>query len=192
MGKQRVPLATVGLVTAVLLAACGGSSKPSGSGSGGSSHGGVTAANVEKYPDCMRTHGVTNFPDAQVHGNSVQITINPSITGSPAFNSAQKACVHLLPAGGRQLDGGSAAQQRARFEGLLAFAACIRTHGFPGFPDPNRQGRLTIEMITQAGINLEQPAVRQAGDACVPASHGQITDADVARAIAQAGGAGSP
>ena len=39
-------------------------------------------------------------------------------------------------------------------------------------------------MIAHAGINLRQPAVLQAGDACVSVSHGQITRSDVAQAVA--------
>jgi hypothetical protein len=37
-------------------------------------------------------------------------------------------------------------------------------------------------MVTQAGINLHQPAVLQAADACVGVTHGLITKAAVARA----------
>jgi hypothetical protein len=177
----------VGL-TAVLLAACGGSNKPSSAGSSGSAHGAFTLANAEKYPDCMRAHGVGNFPDPQVKGKTVQIRIDPSITGSPAYASAQQACAYLIPAAVGPDAGLSAAQQQARSAGLLAFAACVRQHGFPSFPDPTRQGQLTVQMIRQAGINLAQPAVRRAGDACVASSRGQITKADVARAIANAGG----
>ncbi len=67
----------------------------------------------------------------------------------------------------------------------------MRTHGFPSFPDPTSQGRLTLAMITQAGINLQQPAVLQAGDACVSVSHGQITKGDVAQAVANPSASGS-
>ena len=67
----------------------------------------------------------------------------------------------------------------------------MRKHGFPSFPDPTSQGRLTLAMITHAGINLQQPAVLQAGDACVSVSHGQITKADVAQAVANPSASGS-
>ena len=67
----------------------------------------------------------------------------------------------------------------------------MRKHGFPNFPDPTSQGQLTLEMITHAGINLQQPAVLQAGDACVPVSHGQITKSDVAQAVANPSTSGS-
>ncbi|MGO9899831.1 MAG: hypothetical protein ACLP0J_09085 [Solirubrobacteraceae bacterium] len=67
----------------------------------------------------------------------------------------------------------------------------MRKHGFPNFPDPTSQGQLTLTMIRQAGINLQQPAVRQAGDACVSASHGQITKLNVAQAVADPSASGS-
>ena len=139
----------------------------------------------------MRDHGVTSFPDPQVSGNHLTLQITPSIIGSPAFKSAQKVCAYLLPAGAGQTNGGGLAQQKARTEGLLAFAACVRSHGFPSFPDPTSQGELTVEMIRQAGINLQQPAVLQAGDACVSVSHGQITRSDVAQAVANPSTSGS-
>jgi hypothetical protein len=178
-------------LTAVLLAACGGSGKPSSPGSTGSSHKAFTASNADKFPACMRDHGVTNFPDPQVNGNHLKIQITPSIIGSPAFKSAQKACAYLLPAGAGQINGPNPAQQKARTEGLVAFAACVRKHGFPSFPDPTSQGQLTLEMIARAGINLQQPAVLQAGDACVSVSHGQITKGDVAQAVADPSASGS-
>lgn len=187
--SPTISAALAAALAALLLAACGGSNKQTSSGASGASHGVVAAANFAKYPDCMRSHGVTNFPDPQVRGHTVQIKLDPSVTESPAFNSAQSVCAHLLPAGG-QVNRRSAAQERARVEGLLAFAACIRRHGFPSFPDPSSQGQLTVTMITQAGINLQQPAVQRVGDACVPASRGVITRADVARATGEGGGGG--
>jgi hypothetical protein len=178
-------LTVLAALAVVLLAACGGSNKPSNSGSpGGSSRNASTASDAHRYPGCMRVHGVTNFPDPQVNANHLTLQITPSVIGSPAFKSAQKACAYLLPAGAGQTKGRSPAQGKARIEGLLAFAACVRKHGFPRFPDPTSQGQMTVGMIRQAGINLQQPAVRGAGDACVSVSHGQITKSDVAQAVA--------
>ncbi len=180
---QIASLTLLAALTAVLLAACGGSSKPSGSRSSNSPPEASVASNAYKYPTCMRDHGVTSFPDPQVNGHHLTLEITPSIIASPAFKSAQKICAYLLPAGAHQSNT-SSAQQKALTEGLLAFAACVRKRGFPSFPDPTSQGQLTPEMISQAGIDLQQPALLQAGDACVPASHGQVTKGDVARAVA--------
>lgn len=46
------------------------------------------------FSQCMRAHGITNFPDPTFHGARVGVQLkgsglNPS---SPAFQSAQKAC----------------------------------------------------------------------------------------------------
>ena len=67
---------------------------------------------------------------------------------------------------------------------MLAFARCMRSHGFPSFPDPSSSGQLTHEMLANAGINIHQPAVLQAADACVSVTHGFITKAAVARFVA--------
>jgi hypothetical protein len=45
-------------------------------------------------------------------------------------------------------------------------------------------------MLAEAGINLHQPALLQAGDACVSVTHGVLTKADVARAVNQSNVAG--
>jgi hypothetical protein len=63
-----------------------------------------------KFSECMRSHGVPNFPDPEFHsggGNSIRIGgkkggpggINPN---SPQFQGAQKACQSILggPKGG--------------------------------------------------------------------------------------------
>jgi hypothetical protein len=78
----------------------------------------------------------------------------------------------------------SPAHSQAQIAALLAFIRCLRSHGFPNFPDPNSSGYISPEMVANAGINLHQPAVLQAGDACVSVSHGVITKAIVARLVA--------
>jgi hypothetical protein len=92
------------------------------------------------------------------------------------------ACHHLLPDGGSPSR--SAAQTQAQSAALLAFARCLRSHGFPGFPDPASSGQLTREMLANAGIDLHQPAFLQAADGCVSVTHGLLTKARVARFIA--------
>ena len=67
---------------------------------------------------------------------------------------------------------------------MLAFAGCIRRHGFTRFPDPTSTGQLSHQMLSAAGIDLHQPAVVRAADACVSVTHGFITRALVGRFIA--------
>jgi hypothetical protein len=186
------------LLAALLLAACGGAKRPGAGDSGPPQHAAAAAAAAYKFSACMRGHGVSSFQDPHISatGNSQQISIrvDPAITSSPDFKSAQKACAHLVPgmnAAGPGANGAGAAQQQAQTEGLVAFAACMRRHGFARFPDPDSQGRLTLTMIQKAGIDLGEPAVRPAADACTAASHGQITKADVTQAIKNPDGSGS-
>ncbi len=138
----------------------------------------------------MRNHGVTNFQDPHVHtnGNSVQIAVrvDPSITGSPHFKSAQRTCAHIMPG---LTNAPTQDDTQAHTAALLAFARCMRQHGFPKFPDPNSQGRLDGAMLSAAGINLQQPAIKPAGYACAPLTHGIITKADINQAIANPNGA---
>ena len=191
LSRLLPPLAATG-VTAVLVAACGGGAKQPANTVSSHPPQDNGAQDAYRFSACMRTHGVTNFQDPRVHtnGNQVEVTIHvdPAITGSPNFKSAQHACSHLLPNGG---NGPTPAQQRARAQAILAFAGCMRRHGFPKFPDPTSQGQLTPAMLSRAGINLHQPAIRPAAYACLPMTHGLITKADVNRAIATPGGSGS-
>jgi hypothetical protein len=132
------------------------------------------------FVHCMHSHGVPNFPDPNSSGEIPKEEVAP-LAGSPQFQSAQKACQHLQPGGGPVQ---SAAQRQSHTAALLPFARCLRSHGFPSFPDPTSSGELTREMLAQAGINLHQPAIVQVADACVGVTHGVLTKAAVARFVA--------
>lgn len=191
---RGVSLLVLTALCALLIVACGGSPKQSAASGRSQSAWSLKqlTTGAYKHSACMRHHGVSDFPDPTItssgHGQVVAIQITPTIADSPSFKSAQKVCAHLLPASqGNGNSEPSAAQQRARTQGLLAFATCMRRHGFPRFPDPDTQGRLSLAMIQQAGINLHEPAVKPAADTCTAASHGQVTKADVVQAIADPG-----
>lgn len=118
---------------ALAVGACGSSGKPSsGSGSGGASGSSSAGAGL-KFADCMRSHGVPNFPDPPSGGGGIQITpasgVNPQ---SPAFQSAQNACSKLMPGGGP----GRGPVSETRKLAMLRLAECMRAHGLTTFPDP--------------------------------------------------------
>jgi hypothetical protein len=188
--RRIASIVLFGALMATMIAACGGSKKPPPTASSGRpQHPGAAAY---RFAACMRTHGVSNFQDPQVsiNGNQVRVAIHvdPAITGSPSFKSAQKACGHFLPGGGPTDVGSSPAQMRARDEAMLAFAKCMRQRGFSKFPDPTSQGQLTLAMISNAGIDLQQPAVKPAAYACLPLTHGILTKANVNQAVANPNG----
>jgi hypothetical protein len=168
----------------LLIAACGSNSSATAgaSGQGANSASTPNTAQVEQqilaFSDCMRAHGVAGL--ATPTPWALRSELAPSTPHSQAFVAALPACSHLLPFGPAHE---TAAQTRAHTAALLAFARCIRNHGFPRFPDPSTTGQITHEMVATAGINVHQPAVLQAGYACVGVSGGFVTKAIVARFV---------
>ncbi|MGO9974882.1 MAG: hypothetical protein ACLP01_19180 [Solirubrobacteraceae bacterium] len=181
---------TVAIASLALLAASCGSSSPASSSTQSPRDG---AAAAFRYAACMRVHGVPSFPDPQVStspdgtATSIRQVAPQSLVDSPqgksAIRGALTACRGLLPGPGNVSPAQLAAQQHAREQDLLAFARCLRSHGVPHFPDPTPDGRLTLEMISAAGVDLHAPAVLPAAKACIGTAHGVITPADVERAV---------
>jgi hypothetical protein len=103
-------------------AACGGGSGTAPPATQGSSG----AEKAVAYADCMRAHGVTDYPDPDSESSSTGIDMN-----SATFQSARAKCAKLSPL--PPVNTHATAEQVRQ---ALASAACIRDHGFPGFPDP--------------------------------------------------------
>lgn len=127
----RADLAAVMLIgTCVLTAAC--DAQASGPPK-------VNPANSAlAFVNCMRTHGEPNMPDPVIEGRSAHITIHPGNgvdPGSPGFTAAVKACRHLIPAGKGGIPGESTITPADQADYLKA-VACMRTHGYPKFPEP--------------------------------------------------------
>lgn len=126
MTSNTKPLAVIILLGA--LTACGSHpSAPSNSKSAQLSAG-------VRFSQCMRNHGLVNFPDPDASG---QLTIDGIAnrsgvdTSSAAFTDALGACRALEPAGFTGQP--RTAQQQ---DAALKFAQCVREHGVPDFPDP--------------------------------------------------------
>jgi hypothetical protein len=187
MLSPRPHLPLIGLAIAATAAIAGCSSNSPSSASSTNPSGQPSYAQAEQdwvdFADCMRSHRVPGVPDPASTPGGLKSMLRPGSPemSSPAFQSAATACQHLLPGGGpRQHEEHSPAQIAA----FLAFARCIRSHGLPNFPDPTSGGQLTRQMLANAGINIQLPAVQQAADACVGVTHGLITKAAVARFVA--------
>jgi len=128
LGKRNVVTSLAAVGFAVALAACGSSQKPSSPTASGTFSKPLALAN------CMRAHGVPNFPDPTDGGGGVNLAgtgINPQ---SPAFKSARQVCAKLAPTAS---PGGVRATD-SQFLAALRFAECMRAHGSPDFPDPTR------------------------------------------------------
>lgn len=92
------------------------------------------------YAACMRSHGVSDFPDP--NSNGTLLLPQGADLSSPQFQSAQQACQSLL-AGGAAGPPSTADQQKA-----VQYAACMRAHGYPNYPDPT---------VTGNGFSVEIP-----------------------------------
>lgn len=56
--------------------------------------------NLLKFAQCMRAHGISNFPDPVQVGSAAEIALPPGMaTTSPQFAAAQQACQSLRTGG---------------------------------------------------------------------------------------------
>jgi hypothetical protein len=118
-----------GVITAVVAIAACGSSSPSSSSSASRTNPNQDQAqqDILSFARCMRSHGVSNFPDDLNFQNVPGIN-----SSSPAFKAAQTACQHLLPVKAPP-PAAPSAQTHAK---LVRLSNCLRTHGYPSIPDP--------------------------------------------------------
>lgn len=117
---RRTVAASAALICAAVVVGCGSSGVPQTGASGGP---------LLRLAQCMRAHGIPNFPDPSSTGGL--IIPNDINTDAPAFKSAQVACAKLAQSGG-----GQATSSGSRKAQLLALAKCMRSHGVPTFADP--------------------------------------------------------
>lgn len=165
------------LAAAVALAACGGSNQRN---SGNSASSGQRSSGL-KLAECIRIHGVPDFPDPSGGGFGIQAAPGGSISvdghqlnvNAPAFQRAMHACQKYQPQGHAV----SAAQLAKIKQGALRMAQCMRTHGVPDFPDPKVStgpgGRgISIEIGVGAGggggVTPRSPAFQHAQKICQP------------------------
>jgi len=182
------------LLLGVTAAACSGGSTPSvasagrtattGSSNGQPSSGGASSNGATgggqaiaiaggngtaalAFSQCMRAHGVADFPDPSANGQ-IDISggsnsdLNPN---NPTFQKAQNACQSKLPKP-------SPAQQAQALKSALKMAECMRAHGITDFPDPQsgHGGRISISINGSSGsdLNPNNPAFQAAQKVCMP------------------------
>ena len=80
------------------------------------------------------------------------------------MDSADRACRHLLPNGGRM----TVAQQQQALKHALKFSACMRAHGLPDFPDPSAAGGGVVMNLHGTGLSPPVAAI-PSGAAGLPA-----------------------
>lgn len=86
------------------------------------------------YGECMRSHGVSQFPDPTPGGGLViPNSIDPS---SPAFQAAQTKCQKLMPGPAGLAPGTTTHPDPHWLAQMIKAAQCMRADGVPNFPDP--------------------------------------------------------
>jgi hypothetical protein len=175
-----IPLVAVG---ALVVAGCGGSNHPGSSvahigstttattaSDTGGLLGGSRAADYQRlvrFAECMRGHGEPNV-NVQNNGHGIGLTLSHGADpNSQQFQSAQRACAAYAPPG--IASGGNPTKLRQELD---TFAACMRSHGVPNFPDPTVKtsgsgghNRVQVQ-IGGPGVDRNSPQFQRAQQAC--------------------------
>jgi hypothetical protein len=123
------------ILASTAIVACGSSSSSS-SNSSGSSGSGSSQSHLQQealsFAHCMRSHGVSSFPDPTANGAGFNVDVAGVNPSSPAFRTAQAACRLLMPVKVAP----SEPPTRQEYTRLMHWASCMRAHGISGLSDP--------------------------------------------------------
>ncbi len=178
MSRRPRPLAAFVLV-AVIGAGCG-SSTPSETGTASpSSTAGNSGAGASKklsarekavkFAECIREHGVSDFPDPNAKND---FEYGVSVTAA-VWKKATTACKDLQPPGTL-----SAKRTPKQQSAGLRFADCIRNNGVKDFPDPvNGEPLVNTYKIPSSnrpgGMDILNAAMKKCGTVLGEAAGGQ-------------------
>jgi hypothetical protein len=165
-GMRRAAIVAVLAVAALLAVACSGGSHPGGSAA---SPGPGRVQQLDAFAQCLRHNGEPNAYFSKRTSNSNSSALQISIMGytltgvtpgTAQFVSAMKACKHLFPGGP---PGPVTQQQKVQ---MLRFAACIRAHGYPSYPDPQFPAGGGVFQQRPSGIDPNSSRFQAAVKAC--------------------------
>ena len=158
---SRAPRSLAALaIVSLISAGCAGTGTASGGGNNAATH----HAQAVRFAKCMRSNGVSTFPDPNASGT---LTLDGVLNGSslnpstPAWKRAIGACKDLEPPGFAGHKRSAQEQQAA-----VRFAQCIRASGVPDFPDPTPNGPLVDtnripSAATNSGIGILNAAMQK-------------------------------
>lgn len=146
----------------LLAAGCGGGRSPRVANVGTTSTVTTSIQNrLVAYTQCMRSNGVRTFPEPNGKVFPKLNSQKLGVSGSQ-FQAAMNACSYLLPNGGGQRQTISPADQTD----YLKAAKCVRSHGFPAFPDPTFQGSTHVTFSIPSNIDQHSLAFQRAVATC--------------------------
>lgn len=135
-----------------------GSSESTDAGTGDGSGGEKPSALA--YSQCMREHGLQDFPDPNESG-AIELQAEPGSEldrENPTFQAAEEACKDLLPDGAQMPEGAK--------EANIKYSACMRENGVKDFPDPNPDGGLVVGASPGGSLDPNNPTFQAAHEAC--------------------------
>jgi hypothetical protein len=176
----------VAIVGSTLLTACTGGSSGSqvaqltptatnGSSAATTAAGSVRGGGAVTFSDCMRSHGVSRFPDPDGAGELPKVDLQELGMSTSKLQAAQNACQDLLSndieaSVTECLSTGNCApalRQQILNEGL-EFAQCMRSHGVSNFPDPTTapDGAPEFDLLAIAGTDWRSTHMDLTLDEC--------------------------
>jgi hypothetical protein len=84
-----------------------------------------------EFAECMRSHGIADFPDPSSGGGFI-FNASAGIIQGPHYQAAQKACQKYMPPG----PGSGPPPSAQAMAQMLKVSQCMRRHGISDFPDP--------------------------------------------------------
>jgi hypothetical protein len=151
--------------TALLAAGCGGGPHPAGAGAATRAN---LSAQLDAYASCVRRHGVPDFYISRAGSTppapgSIREGASGWVVPPDPSPSAQKACQHLLPRHNLP----TAGELHQQFVQALKTARCMRSHGYPNWPDPTEQnGGVPNFIPASAGIDVNSRQFQAAAKTC--------------------------
>ena len=186
MTRTLRPLAALALAGLIGLvsAGCGSNTSPKTGGASSASStdtasAGSTSSGADKkltkqekavkFAECMRAHGVRDFPDpTDENAHTYGVSVTPAV-----WLKANKACKDFAAPG--SMSGKRTHKQQSA---SLRFAQCVREHGVKDFPDPvNGEPLVDTTQIPSSnrpgGMDILNAAMRKCGDVLGDVAGGQ-------------------
>jgi hypothetical protein len=139
-----------------------------------------------KFSGCMRSRGVTDFPDPTIGSNGLpSFGPTPNVNGgAPAYNAADRVCKKNLPSLGPH----TSAEKATANAAALKYSICMRSNGVTNFPDPNGQG--LIQINATGTLQPNSPQYQKAQTACKSLENGFGEQSSTAVSSASGGAGG--
>jgi hypothetical protein len=145
----------LGILSSVTIAACGrGRATPQVATATGTPHATSTSAPanttrlIHTAAQCIRDHGVPNFPDPVLDARGNMQIDRTILDNLPAAvqQTAQNACKSQINAAQQAAEPARPPATPAELASETRFAACMRQHGYPNFPDPDPDGTFSARV----------------------------------------------